>query len=173
MNLFQQREFVMGILKEMAARGAYFIKNGTIDFNSWSRLMIDDLGPNVKPFLKEIRQWSLIIAQRQAGAQSMKINCWDFHQCGRHISGEQKNKIPVCPAFLETRLAGINGGKNGGRACWVVPGTLCGGWVRRTLVPKYVACKLCGFKRTLLEEERLDRIISDRFLDMLIHERIR
>lgn len=157
----------MGILKEMAARGAYYIGNGTDDFDSWSQLMINELGPNVKPFLKEIRQWSLIIAQRQAGARETKVNCWDFQRCGRHLSVGQENGMPVCPAFLETGLTGINGGKNGGRACWVIPGTLCGGWFRRTLVPKYVACMLCDFKRTLLKEERADCIISKRFLNML------
>ena len=64
----------MGIFKEMAGCGAYFIETGNYDKDSWSELMIKELGQNVKPFLDDIRQWSLIIAQRRKSALIMKVN---------------------------------------------------------------------------------------------------
>jgi hypothetical protein len=159
----------MGILKEMAARGGYYIDRGTNDPDLWSKLMIDEMGQNVKPFLKEIRQWSLFMAQRKAGVRAIKINCWDFHKCGRNIENKREDGSGICPALLETGLNGIHGGKNGGRVCWIIPGTLCGGWTQRKLVPKYVLCRLCNFKKTVFKDERPDSILSDRFLNMLIH----
>jgi hypothetical protein len=134
----------MGILKEMAARGGYYIDRGTNDPDLWSKLMIDEMGQN-------------------------KINCWDFHKCGRDIENKRVDGSSICPALLETGLNGIHGGKNGGRVCWIIPGTLCGGWTQRKLVPKYVLCRLCNFKKTVFKDERPDSILSDRFLNMLIH----
>ena len=159
----------MGAMKEIAARGAYFIEIGVSDLDVWSQLMINDLGNNVKPFLNEVRQWSLIIVQKKEGAQSTKINCWDFQGCDKHITSEHENELRSCPAFLETQLNGINGGKNGGRACWVIPDTLCFVRIRRTLIPKHLSCMLCNFKKNVLKEEKSDLTISDSFLNMLIH----
>jgi hypothetical protein len=159
----------MGIFKEMAGFGAYFIEIGNYDKDSWSELMIKELGQNVKPFLDDIRQWSLIIAQRRKSAQIMKVNCWEFQTCDKHAAGEQGNHIVVCPVFKETKLNGIHGGENGGRACWIVPGTLCGGRIKRSLIPKFMACNLCDFKKAVLKEERSDCVVSDKFLNMLVH----
>lgn len=44
-----------------------------------------------------------------------KLNCWEKKNC---------DKLD-CPARSETKLDGIHGGKNGGRACWVIAGTKC------------------------------------------------
>ncbi|MDF1562814.1 MAG: hypothetical protein P1V51_07210 [Deltaproteobacteria bacterium] len=54
------------------------------------------------------------------------LNCWDIRQCGREIGGERAARLGVCPAAMETRLNGINRGRNAGRACWAVAGTFCG-----------------------------------------------
>ncbi len=54
------------------------------------------------------------------------MNCWDIRECGREIGGERAARMGVCPAAMETRLNGINRGKNAGRACWAVAGTFCG-----------------------------------------------
>lgn len=90
----------MGILKEMAVRGAYYIETGKSDLNEWSTIMIDEAGPNARQFLYEIRQWSLIIAQRKAGAQAAKINCWDFKSCGKEANGKHVREFGICPAYL-------------------------------------------------------------------------
>jgi len=159
----------MGILKEIVARGAYFIEIGASDFDVWSQLMVNDIGHNVKPFLNEVRQWSLIIVQKTAGAKLTKTNCWDFKECGRTIESKGVKELVVCPAFSETRLHRINAGKNGGRCCWLIPGTLCGGRIQRSFVPKSVACRRCNFKSFVLNEENSNCIVSDKFLNMLIH----
>lgn len=159
----------MGILKEMAILGAYYIETGMSDSGQWSDIMIDEFGPNVRPFLHQVRQWSLIIAQRKAGPRTMKKNCWDFKKCGREAHGTYVKERGICPVYLCSELDGIHGGSRGGRACWAVNDALCGGKIRRMFVPRSVSCILCDFHRGILNEERSDLIISDRFLAMLVH----
>jgi hypothetical protein len=48
----------------------------------------------------------------------MKMNCWQVKKCGREPGGGNEAQLGVCPAATETALQGVNGGKNGGRACW-------------------------------------------------------
>lgn len=158
----------MGTLKQIAARGAYFITIGARDPDVWSQLMIHDLGPNVKPFLNDIRQWSLIIAQKKAGAHATKINCWDFKNCARNGHDKCAKEAVVCPAFSETVLNGINGGKNGGRSCWLIPGTVCGSRIQRSFAARSLVCRFCNFKRFVLSEENPDCVVSDTFLRMLV-----
>ncbi|MBI5102871.1 MAG: hypothetical protein HZB33_13690 [Nitrospirae bacterium] len=55
-------------------------------------------------------------------------------------------------AWRET-LAGVHGGKNAGRACWVLAGTMCGGKVQGTFAQKYANCEVCDFFRSVKEEE--------------------
>jgi len=159
----------MGVLKQMAARGAYFIQTGAHDPDLWSQLMINDFSQNVKPFLHELRQWSLIMVQKKAGMQPSKINCWDFKRCGGNVEGDRAQKLIDCPVFSESALNGINGGKNGGRSCWLIQGTFCGSRIQRSLIPKSLACKFCDFKRFVLREENSNCVVSDQFLNMLIN----
>ena len=56
-----------------------------------------------------------------------KLNCWQVKNCGREPNGLKSHELGVCPTAEEPRLDGAHGGKNGGRACWVVAATLCGG----------------------------------------------
>jgi len=160
----------MGALKNIVARGAYLIETGADEMDVWSELMIHHAGPNVTPFLYDIRQWALIIVQKKAGAQSAKMNCWDFKRCNSNTGNDRIKKSDVCPVFSKTALDGINGGKNGGRSCWLIPGTLCGSRIQRAIIPKSIACRLCDFKRHVLREENPHRIITDTFLTMLIQE---
>ena len=84
----------------------------------------------------------------------MKANCWEFKKCGRELGGVQEKSLGVCPAATEIRLNGTHGGKNGGRACWVVAGTLCGGAVQGSFGLKYKSCEVCDFYQTAKAEER-------------------
>jgi hypothetical protein len=160
---------IVSVFKEIAAIGADHIISGTINFDSWSELMIHDIGQNIKPFLQEVRQLSLLIAQKKTGAQDTKINCWEYQKCGREANGENIQKLGICDVYLESTLDGIHGGKRGGRACWVVRDIKCGSKMKRTFVPHYVVCTACGFKRNVIKEENSDCIISDDFLKMLIY----
>jgi hypothetical protein len=159
----------MAIFKEMLARGVYHIENSVSDFATWSKLMIVDLGPNVKPYLRDIMEWSNVLAHKKAEASHLKRNCWDYYRCGKQAEGDHGKKHDVCPAYLETKLNGVHNGMNGGRACWIVADTMCGGRIKRTLVPKFIVCNLCDFKKTVISEESQNFVVSDDFMKMLIH----
>lgn len=82
-----------------------------------------------------------------------KMNCWEIKSCGREPGGSKADELGVCIAATETRLDGVHEGKNGGRACWAVTGTLCGGIVQGTFASKYANCELCPVYESVKEEE--------------------
>lgn len=67
----------------------------------------------------------------------LKKNCWEFMGCG--------DKAKSCSAFLDQRFDGINHGKNGGRVCWAVAGTLCRESKTKDILVKYDDCIDCEF----------------------------
>ncbi len=83
----------------------------------------------------------------------MKKSCWEFKNCGRQEGGEYVHDFGICPATVEQKLNGVHGGKNAGRACWVVAGTMCGGRVQGTFAQKYETCETCDFFRAVKKEE--------------------
>lgn len=82
-----------------------------------------------------------------------KLNCWKFNKCGRETGGEHSSELGVCPAAVEVRTDTINDGKNAGRACWAVAGTLCQGIVDGRFASKVATCMLCGFYKTVCQEQ--------------------
>ncbi len=82
-----------------------------------------------------------------------KLNCWEFHRCGRQPGGEQAGERGVCPASVAKKLNGVHGGINAGRACWVVGGTFCYGGVQESFAKKYDNCLLCEFYKEVKSEE--------------------
>lgn len=83
----------------------------------------------------------------------MRRNCWQFKNCGREPGGPNTKAFGVCPAATENRLDAVHGGKNAGRACWVVAGTLCQGETQGTFAMKFGACEACDFYLAVREEE--------------------
>ena len=83
----------------------------------------------------------------------MKQNCWEVKRCGRQPGGVHFDDLGVCPAAVERKLDGAHGGKNAGRACWVVAGTLCGGEIQATFARKYQSCQHCDFYKMVQKEE--------------------
>ena len=83
----------------------------------------------------------------------MKKNCWEFKKCGREPGGERVAELGVCPAATEGRLDAVHGGRNAGRSCWVVAGTLCKGEMQGTFAVKFGACESCEFYLAVREEE--------------------
>jgi hypothetical protein len=81
-----------------------------------------------------------------------KVNCWEFKKCGREPGGTLTS-LGVCPSAVESRLDGAHGGKNGGRSCWVVAGTYCGGQEQGTFAQKYHNCEKCDFYQSVKREE--------------------
>ncbi|MFH0919833.1 MAG: hypothetical protein V1913_05675 [Fibrobacterota bacterium] len=80
-------------------------------------------------------------------------NCWEFKKCGREPNGLKNAELGVCPAAIEVRVDKINDGKNGGRSCWAVTGTFCGGKVQGTFASKLANCMACEFYKRVLSEE--------------------
>ena len=82
-----------------------------------------------------------------------RANCWELMNCGREPGGERVPESGVCPAAVVESLDGSNGGRNGGRACWVVAGTLCDDQVQGTFARKYFDCRVCDFYKQVRAEE--------------------
>ncbi len=82
-----------------------------------------------------------------------KVNCWEFKNCGREPGGAKVADLGVCPVPEETRTNNVNGGKNGGRVCWAVAGSFCGGDVQGTFAGKLTQCLECDFYQKVLDEE--------------------
>ena len=79
-------------------------------------------------------------------------------KCGREPGGANTRRHGVCPAATERKLNGVHGGLNGGRACWVVAGTLCGelppgARAEGTHASQHETCKDCGFYRSVRDAE--------------------
>ena len=81
-------------------------------------------------------------------------NCWDLKKCGRQGGGAKVGELGLCPASTETRLDGTNRGSNGGRTCWFVVGTLCGGKVQGSFAAKIANCRTCEFYQLVINQER-------------------
>jgi len=81
-----------------------------------------------------------------------KANCWEVKQCGRQPGGAKVAELGVCPAPLSSLVA-VNRGRNGGRICWAIAGTLCGGKVQGSFAQKLVNCAKCEFYLTVRADE--------------------
>jgi hypothetical protein len=72
-----------------------------------------------------------------------RLNCWEFMKCERQPGGLLVNERGVCPAATDASHDGTNGGKNAGRYCWKVAGTLCGGKAEGTFAAMIRNCGSC------------------------------
>jgi len=62
-------------------------------------------------------------------------------------------ELGICPAATDTSHNGKNSGKNGGRYCWKVAGTFCGGKVQGSSAAKLGTCIACDFFKLVSKEE--------------------
>jgi hypothetical protein len=99
-----------------------------------------------------------------------KNNCWEYKKCGREPGGIKVHDLGVCPATVENRLDGTHGGENGGRSCWAVAGSLCGGKVQGTFAQKSGNCLKCDFFKLVKESEGRAYILSSTLLKKLSKE---
>ncbi len=81
------------------------------------------------------------------------LNCWEYKHCGREPGGMHSDELGICPAAKDRRLDRVHGGKNAGRACWVVAGTLARGNVEGTCAREYDNCAMCDFYKLVKAEE--------------------
>ena len=82
-----------------------------------------------------------------------RLNCWEVMMCGREQGGKNIAELGVCPAATDPSFDGINSGKYGGRICWAVAGTLCGGCTQGSFVDKRPSCLDCDFYQMVQDEE--------------------
>jgi hypothetical protein len=90
----------------------------------------------------------------------MKLNCWEFKKCGKEPGGANNGPRGTCPAAREARLDGVHGGKNGGRTCWILAGTMCKGKPQGDFAQKFRDCHECDFFKTVVKEEGADFLFS-------------
>lgn len=84
----------------------------------------------------------------------LKNNCWEIKKCGREPGGVKSQDRGVCPAAkLPSYFTGKNEGKSGGRYCWKIAGTLCGGKIQGTFADKIKDCTKCNFYLLVKKEE--------------------
>ena len=67
--------------------------------------------------------------------------------------------LGICPVAEATALNGLHGGHDGGRACWSIGGSFCGGKVQGTFACKIKNCQNCDFYH-LVQIEEGDRFAS-------------
>ena len=82
-----------------------------------------------------------------------KRNCWEETECGREPGGARAHERGPCPAATDTTSDRINAGRNAGRFCWAIPGTLCDERVQGTYRDKETSCRKCAFFRRVMYEE--------------------
>jgi CRP-like cAMP-binding protein len=85
--------------------------------------------------------------------QKRRLNCWEVMMCGREQGGKNIAQYGVCPAAADPSFDGINSGKCGGRICWAVAGTFCGGCTQGSFADKRPSCLTCDFYEMVQDEE--------------------
>ncbi|MBI4766175.1 MAG: hypothetical protein HY787_16510 [Deltaproteobacteria bacterium] len=81
------------------------------------------------------------------------LNCWEFKQCGRELEGKNVAELGICPAAELKKYDRINRGKNSGRICWALVGTLCGGRIQGVYALKVDTCLNCDFYQYVVQQE--------------------
>lgn len=82
-----------------------------------------------------------------------RINCWEYMKCGREPGGQNVAQLGACPAATDESFEDINSGICGGRFCWAVAGTFCGGRIQGTYAEKRDSCLGCSFYHRVQAEE--------------------
>ncbi len=102
-------------------------------------------------------------SMRQNTAQQAKpvLNCWEYKKCGREPGEVKVTDMGVCPAAIDAQVDGLNRGSKGGRVCWMVTGTFCGGQVQGKFAKNVLSCMNCDFYQTVRAEEG-DQFIETR-----------
>ena len=80
--------------------------------------------------------------------RSEKQNCWEYMNCGREPGGDKVAELGICQAASDESFNGINFGTNGGRICWALVGTFCGGEIQGTFAKQLDACTQCDFYKS-------------------------
>ena len=94
----------MGLLKDFVTRGIYYNSIGLTDYMVWMKNMLDYCGSEIRPYMKDIRKWSIVIQNSLDISKAVKLNCWQFMGCRVQKKDGLFHKICgpyICPVFLE------------------------------------------------------------------------
>ena len=80
-------------------------------------------------------------------------NCWEIMECDRRPGGENVKEFGICPATIDSEYNGLNDGDYGGRCCWAIAGTFCGGKPQGIHAEKIIDCIKCEVFKQVSEEE--------------------
>jgi hypothetical protein len=69
-------------------------------------------------------------------------NCWEVKKCGRIPGGDKAKELGICPAY-----------PNGGKICWKIAGTFCGGKVQGFAAQKLDSCTKCDFYKKINSDQ--------------------
>ena len=94
-------------------------------------------------------------------------NCWEYKKCGREENGSKVQELGICIASTVKKINGVHNGKNGGRACWAIAGTLCKGAVQGSAVSKSKDCTKCDFYQLVRKQEVGKFLMSGQIMRML------
>jgi CRP-like cAMP-binding protein len=97
----------------------------------------------------------MVETSEQPKAPKHRLNCWQVMACGREQGGKRAAELGVCPAAADRSYDGIHYGKFGGRICWAVAGTYCGGCVQGSFAEKRPSCLSCAFYQMVQEQEKV------------------
>lgn len=97
------------------------------------------------------------------------INCWEYMNCGREFGGQNTESLGVCSVLINDALDGTHNGKQAGRCCWIVAGTLCNGTIQGSYASKRESCRNCEFYKLVKTQEK-NKIKSQSELLRLIRE---
>jgi chromosome segregation ATPase len=114
---------------------------------SWCAEELSKMSETLKQSLTNIR------TDDANHANLERKNCWEILNCQRQAGGAKANELGICPAASETQYQNSNGGKNAGRYCWKVAGTLCGGKQQGAHASKLKKCLSCDFYLKVRDEE--------------------
>lgn len=161
----------MGAFKRLVSRGMYYHSVGIMDFGAWTQMMTTEFGPEIRPFIRHIPKWVLVLMFGGSENAGKRFNCWDFMGCGRHLGREgiDSEDSRACPSSIEKRLDGLHGGENAGRACWGVTDTLCRGMPQGSVEQKIQYCLHCDFYCLVMDEEK-SKLISPAALMKMLHD---
>jgi len=88
----------------------------------------------------------------------VKKNCWELLFCGREPRGARVEERGVCPAAIDPVHDGRNHGKNAGRYCWRIAGTMCSDKAQGEWAVKLHDCHACKFYQFVEKQEGDDFI---------------
>lgn len=97
----------------------------------------------------------------------MPDNCWQVMKCGREPGGVYEKELGTCPVPIFQKADGLNNGINGGRACWAIAGTLCGGEIEGTFAKLQTSCLCCEFYKLVSTEEGFDIVPTKEIISII------